>query len=128
MRFLVDECVSSAVTQYLRANGHEILAVAEVTPRANDTDILNRAFREQRILITNDKDFGELVFRSGQAHQGVLLLRLRDESPANQIAVLEAVLQDYSDQLPGQFAIVSERNIRIRGTVTWPLNDEQENE
>ena len=113
MRFLVDECVISAITQYLRNDGHDVLAVAEITPRAEDTDILSWAVREKRIVVTNDKDFGELVFRSGQTHQGVILFRLRDESVSNQLRVVASLLSRHSNRLSGYFVVVTDSDVRI---------------
>jgi predicted nuclease of predicted toxin-antitoxin system len=114
MKFLVDESTGSAVTEYLRSTGHDVLAVAEAMPQADDSDILARAVVEGRILVTNDKDFGELVFRSGKAHHGVLLLRLHDESPPNRLRVLKSVLEKYSDRLTGCFTVATEIGVRIR--------------
>jgi predicted nuclease of predicted toxin-antitoxin system len=71
--FLVDESTGMAVVRHLRELGHDVLAVAETMPQANDVDILTRAAQEQRILITNDKDFGELVYRNGRSHSGIVL-------------------------------------------------------
>ena len=80
MQFIVDESTGAAVVAYLRGAGHDVVAVAEIMRQAADDSILELALSQGRILITNDKDFGELVFRSGQSHHGVLLLRLRDDS------------------------------------------------
>jgi len=80
---MVDESTGMAVVNYLRSLGYDVLAVAETISQAADSDVLARASSEGRILVTNDKDFGELAFRVGQVHQGVLLLRLQDESPTN---------------------------------------------
>jgi predicted nuclease of predicted toxin-antitoxin system len=71
MRFIVDESAGMAVVDYLRAADHDVLAVAEVMPRADDSRILSRALSEGRILITNDKDFGELVFRGARRITGL---------------------------------------------------------
>lgn len=120
MRFVLDESVGQAITQYLRDSGHDVLAIVEVAPRANDIDILQRATEEKRIVITNDKDFGELVYRSGLAHEGVLLFRLRNEHPANQVLVLTEVLNNYADELPGNFVTVTDGSVRIRGAVDLP--------
>ena len=73
MRFLVDESTGAAVVAYLRRVGHNVVAVAEAMPQADDPDILARAAGEDRILITNDKDFGELAFRFGLPAEWVLL-------------------------------------------------------
>ncbi len=125
MRFLVDEFVSRDVTEYLRGSGHDVLAIVEAMPGADDEDILARAVEEKRIVITNDKDFGELVFRSGQAHYGVLLLRLKDESASNQVRILSAIMSQYSDHITGQFASVREDRLRIRGGITLLLTEHQ---
>lgn len=114
MRFIVDESTGASVIEYLRAEGHDVLAVSESMPKAVDRRILQRAVREKRILITNDKDFGELVYRSGQAHRGVLLLRLQDERAANRVQVLKSVLETYADRLGENFAVATERGVRIR--------------
>ena len=61
LKFTVDESTGKAVTAYLRSVGHDVLFVAEDMPEADDMPILSRTFSEGRILITNDKDFGELI-------------------------------------------------------------------
>jgi len=114
MRFMVDESTGTAVVEYLRRNGHDTLAVAEAMPQADDRDIIARAASEERVLITNDKDFGELVFRSGWAHHGVLLLRLHDESPSSRLNVIKSVLERYADKLTGQFVVATEDSVRVR--------------
>ena len=83
-------------------------------PRADDPDVLARAAREDRVLVTNDKDFGELTFRGGKAHAGVLLLRLHDESPANRVRVVRAVLAQWADRLAGSFTVATENEVRFR--------------
>jgi predicted nuclease of predicted toxin-antitoxin system len=116
MQFIVDESTGSAAVEYLRSADHDVLAVAEAMPQASDEDILARALGEERILVTNDKDFGELVFRSRQGHHDVILLRLHDESSANRVRVLEAVLAQHADRLVGHFAVATEGGVRIRPT------------
>lgn len=114
MRFLVDESTGTAVAEHLRSMGHDVLAVGEVMPQATDHDILARAALEERIVVTNDKDLGELVFRSRQAHAGVLLLRLRDESSTTRVRVVQAVMERHAGQLAGHFSVATERSLRIR--------------
>lgn len=114
MQFVVDESTGAAVAEYLRSSGYDVLVVAETMPQADDADILARATAEGRIVITNDKDFGELVFRSRQAHQGILLLRLHDESAANRVRVVKSILDDYANRLAGHFVVATENKVRIR--------------
>jgi predicted nuclease of predicted toxin-antitoxin system len=114
MRFLVDDSTGAAVVASLRKAGHDVLAVAEAMPQADDPDILARAAEGDRILITNDKDFGELVFRNGQLHSGIVLLRLQDESAANRVHTIRAVLERYADRLAGCFTVATDTSVRIR--------------
>lgn len=79
----------------------------------DDESIIERAYHGNYILITNDKDFGELVFRMMKPHKGVILLRLKDERPKNKIAVLKRVLELYSDELFNNFIVVTEKTVRI---------------
>lgn len=114
MQFIVDESTGAAVVEYLRDAGHDVHAVVETMPQAGDLDILARAVGEGRILVTNDKDFGELVFHRGETHGGVLLLRLRDESADNRVRVVKTVLEQYADRLSGSFTVATEGYVRIR--------------
>jgi predicted nuclease of predicted toxin-antitoxin system len=118
--FIVDESSGTAVVAYLRSVGHNVLAVAETMPQANDADILVRAVNEGRILVTNDKDFGDLVFRSGQAHQGVVLLRLHDESSATRVRVMTSLLQQHAHRLASHFTVATEAGVRIRPASKLP--------
>ena len=120
LQFLVDESTGIAVIRYLRGFGYDVLAVAEAMPKADDLDILARAVSERRILVTNDKDFGELVYRSGQAHHGVLLLRLHDKSSAKCVRVVKAILEQYEDQLTSHFIVATESTVRIRPSQRLP--------
>jgi len=120
MRFIVDESAGVAVVEYLRSAGHDVLAVAEVMRQADDQDILARASSEARILITNDKDFGELVFRSNRATHGVVLLRLYDECAANRVRVVKGVLAEHANRLTGHFTVATEAGVRIRPTPSLP--------
>jgi predicted nuclease of predicted toxin-antitoxin system len=87
MKFLVDECTGPSVASWLRDNGHEVFSVYEDARGAEDDIILQKAFEENWVLITNDKDFGDKVYRNGQLHKGVILLRLENERAASKIKV-----------------------------------------
>ena len=97
--------------------GHDTTAIAHDYPSAlKDSEVLAIATTEQRILITNDKDFGELIFRRGLTHAVVILFRLTDESLAVKQYWLDYVLTRYSDQL-SQFIVITDRGIRIRRAI-----------
>ncbi len=76
MRFLADESVDRQIVERLRQDGHDVAYVAEMSPGLVDETVLNQSREAARILITADKDFGELVFRRRQIAMGVLLVRL----------------------------------------------------
>lgn len=114
MRFLVDESTGLAVVAFLRREGHDVIAVSEAMPQADDDAILDMARTEERIVVTNEKDFGDLVYRSGRVHSGVLLLRLRDESSAGRVRMVAAVLREHAGRLSGAFVAASEGGVRVR--------------
>jgi predicted nuclease of predicted toxin-antitoxin system len=76
VRLLADEGVDAPTVARLRADGHDVTYVAELMPGITDEAVLDLANAESRVLLTADKDFGELVFRMGRVTVGVLLLRL----------------------------------------------------
>lgn len=96
-----------------RAAGHDVVWIVEAQPGAGDEEVLGRALRESRVLITFDKDFGELVFRHGRAGSpGVILLRPRLRSPETLTAFIVTVLSQPIDW-PGHFTVAREGSIRV---------------
>lgn len=77
MKFLLDESAEYRIAAFLKDQGHDVTAIAHDYPQAlTDSDVLAIAEAEGRVMITNDLDFGELVFRDGKVHAGVILFRL----------------------------------------------------
>ena len=113
MRFLVDECTGPTVATWLRDNDYEVFSVFEDARGMDDEDIIQKAVEENWILITNDKDFGDKVYRDGRLHRGVILLRLEDERPATKIHVLSHLFRNYIDRVPGSFVVVTENQVRF---------------
>ncbi len=116
MRFLVDECIGSKVAQWLRGENHEVFSVFDEARGMTDDEVLTKASDENWILITNDKDFGEMIFRERRVHHGIIFMRLDDERAVNKILVLEKLLENYAEKLPEQFVTVTETKVRIAGT------------
>ena len=113
MRFFVDECTGPAVAEWLREQKHEVFSVYDEARGLDDDTIIQKAFTENWILITNDKDFGVKIYRERQSHHGVILLRLDDERAASKIEVLRRLLRDYADRLADQFVVVTEAKVRF---------------
>ena len=115
MRFLVDECTGSKVAEWLRDANYEVFSVFDQARGMTDDEILTKALTENCILITNDKDFGEMVFRERRKHHGVVFMRLDDERATNKIEVLRRLLKGYAEKLPEQFVVVTETKVRFAG-------------
>jgi len=75
MRFLADESCDFAVVRALRRAGFDVLCISESSPRTEDSEVIRLALHEGRILLTEDKDFGRLVYSHGQDTLGVIFLR-----------------------------------------------------
>ncbi len=113
MKFIVDECTGPKVANWLKSLDYEVFSVHEKARGADDESLINKANKEDFILITNDKDFGELIFKMNKQHKGIILLRLEDERPDNKIDVLSRLLESYSDKLSNNFIVVTETNVKI---------------
>jgi predicted nuclease of predicted toxin-antitoxin system len=113
VRFIVDACTGPAVARHLAALGHDIFSVHDQAPTISDVDILVKAVAETRIVITNDKDFGEKVFRDGMSHCGVIFLRLQDERPPEKIRVPDQLLLAHAAALSNQFVVCTETQTRF---------------
>jgi predicted nuclease of predicted toxin-antitoxin system len=112
----VDESTGPYVAHWLRQQGHDVFSVYDEARGMDDDRIIEKAFTEQWILITNDKGFGEKVYRQRQPHHGVVLLRLGDERPLVKIATLGRLLLRHSDRLPGSYVVATEKRVRVAKT------------
>lgn len=112
MRFLVDECTGPQVALWLESQGHEVYSVYAQARGLDDDTVLRKASGENWILITNDKDFGEMVYRQRLSHKGVIFLRLQVETPASKIDVLRRLLETCDEAVLKRFLVVTEKGIR----------------
>jgi predicted nuclease of predicted toxin-antitoxin system len=120
MRFLVDECTGPLVADWLRSQSHDVLSIYDEAPGLRDDEVLAKALADARILITNDKDFGEMVYREGKPHLGVIFLRLQDERAASKVSAIRRLLDTYAERIPGSFVVVTETQIRFAGFPSKP--------
>lgn len=113
MKFLVDVNASGAVARWLMERGHDVVQVADSNPKMRDEEILSWATREERIIITTDQDFEEMIWREGKAHCG--LLRLENLPRSERKVLLEDVLAHHSRALEsGAIVIAQGTKIRVR--------------
>ena len=117
MNFIADESVDAPVVRLLRENGHAVECVWEYGAGLPDDEVLRRANQNGAVLITADRDIGELVFRLGQAHHGVLLVRLAGVAPTLKAAIVADAVAQHGDDMNGAFSVVSPGVVRIRREV-----------
>ena len=114
LRFLVDVNVGFAVADSLREGGHDVIFAGDVDWRMPDAVMLSLAHGEQRIILTMDTDFGELVYHSRQLHAGVLLLRMPGANRDEKIRVVREIVSRHGDQIANHFCVYRQGRLRIR--------------
>ena len=114
MRFLLDQSADARLVAWLTQRGHDAVRIGhDHPPGLPDEEVLAIATREERILITDDRDFGELVFRRRHPHAGVIYLRLASYSFALTAARLNDVLTHHGSRLD-RFLVVTPASVRER--------------
>lgn len=116
MRFLADESCDFAVVRALRFAGHDVIAVAEVSPRAADAAVIALTVREGRILLTEDKDFGQLVYADQKASGGVIFIRFPTRARRKLPQVVVELVKRQGDRLFGAFVVVQPGRTRVGRT------------
>jgi predicted nuclease of predicted toxin-antitoxin system len=114
MNLLADEGVDLGIVEALRRAGHQVAFVAELAPGLTDDAVLVEANRTGALLLTADKDFGDLVVRQRRSVAGVILLRTAGLPAREKAALVEAVLAEHGGRLAGSFTVVTRRAVRIR--------------
>ena len=114
MKFLFDESADATIAARLRGDGHEVICVWEGIRGLADDDLLATANKERAILATADRDFGELVFRLGRIHSGVLLIRLAGVSPERKCNIVSAAVREHGAEMAGAFTVVTAGLVRVR--------------
>ena len=114
MNLVADEGVDRPVVERLRQDGHDVVYVAELSPSIPDEEVLQQTNARRAVLVTADKDFGELVFRQGLVHSGLILLRLAGLTNATKAEIVAEVCGNRTAELIGAFSVVSPGQVRIR--------------
>jgi predicted nuclease of predicted toxin-antitoxin system len=114
MKLLADECCDAALVAALQSDGHDVLYAVESLRGATDDEVLGRADNEGRILLTEDKDFGDLVYRLKRSAYGIILLRFDVADRSLKVPRVLSLLKNQTDQLPGVFVVIDPQKIRFR--------------
>jgi predicted nuclease of predicted toxin-antitoxin system len=114
MNLVADESVDFPIIAALHKHGHTVWAVVEMSPGVDDDTVLSLANTHHAPLLTEDKDFGELVFRLKRAHEGIVLLRLAGLAAGVKAELVSRIMAERSAEIPGAFTVIAPHSIRIR--------------
>jgi len=114
MNFLADEGVDKPIVDQLRNSGFDVHYILETHRGADDEMVLRLANEENRILLTQDKDFGELVYRLQRVHQGIILIRLGNTPALEKANLVNFVLLEYGEKIESSFTVIQPNAVRIR--------------
>lgn len=114
IKIVIDESVDYAVVDRLKKNDFDVYAIIDEQPSISDKEVLSIAINKNALLITEDKDFGELVFRFKLLHKGILLIRMLNAKSIEKSEAVLKVLLDYYDQMLNNFSVLDNDKLRIR--------------
>ncbi len=115
MRFLADENIPRASLHALRAAGHDVMSIAEASPGIADSDVLRLSIEQDRVLVTFDRDFGALVFRTSTAAEpGIVLFRLVPMEPEEPASALLALIEQTDIRFAGRITVIGRDSVRQR--------------
>ena len=111
---VIDVVVGNIIEEWLFNNGYHVLAIRNIDLKMDDVDIIEYASNENAIIITMDKDFGELVYKNSSSHTGIPLLRLDDAIAEEKLSVIQNIFPNYISQIQNNFCVYQNGKLRIR--------------
>jgi len=114
LKVVADESVDKQIVDRVRTGGYDVLYIAELDPGMDDRAVLAKSRESRAVLLTSDKDFGELVFRQQLLHSGIVLIRLPGLEPAAKAEVVARAFEQHAAEFELGFAVLTERSLRIR--------------
>ena len=113
-KFVVDIGVGRIIEEWLEEQNFSVISIRTINPEMPDTDIIELANNENAILISMDKDFGELIFKNKIQHKGVLLLRLEDAVAEEKLAVIQNIFPEHLLDITNKFTVYQNGKLRTR--------------
>ena len=126
MNFLADESVEREIVEQLRQAGHVVQYVAEMAPSIPDDEVLDLANSSGSLLLTGDKDFGELVYRQRRLTSGIVLTRLEGLPPGTKALIVAAAISTHAAELERAFTVITPGITRIRQSKLPEPDDSQD--
>lgn len=114
MKFLADVNIEKDLVDFLKKQGYDVLWIPDYDCRLKDDELLKLANKENRIIITNDTDFGEIVFLQKKVSAGIILIRVKGQKVNKKLHALKKLIKFYSDKIEYCFVVISDKRIRIR--------------
>jgi predicted nuclease of predicted toxin-antitoxin system len=114
LKFLADVNIENDLVDFLKKQGYDVLWIPDYDCRLKDDELLELANDSDRILITNDTDFGELVFLQRKISTGIILIRVKEQDIHKKLRALKKLLKFHSNKIKHSFIVISDRRIRIR--------------
>lgn len=118
MKVLADENVERSIVDWLRAHGHDVLWVPETHAAEADRSLVELARRENRVIVTYDLDFGEIIFRERMRCGGGILLRCKGLDMRGRVAWFQSWWPELELKAPNHFVVLRNNRLRVRGL--WP--------
>lgn len=112
--FIVDAGVGKSVEEWLTNEGYNVISIRLLNAEMEDEQIISLALSENAIIITMDKDFGELVYKENKQHSGILLLRLDDAVAREKLAVIQSLLPSHLNSIKNYFTVYHNGKLRTR--------------
>lgn len=115
MNLLANENFPLLSVRLLRTAGHDVASVIEDTPGASDEDVLKRASQEKRVMLTFDRDYGELLYRyKSFPPSGILYFRFVPSAAEEPAQILLTIMEEGKVVIPGKFTVIERGRIRQR--------------
>ena len=114
MNLVADESIERQVVESLREQNHAIWYIADIDPGTSDDNVLAMANEHGAVLLTADKDFGELVYRQHRVTEGVVLIRLAGQSQVQKAQIVVSAFKQHGTELSRAFTVITPNRIRIR--------------
>lgn len=114
MKILADENIEAAMIDWLRRSGNDVVWAAEAFSSEADSSVLGAADQAERVLLTRDRDFGELVYREGRTAKGIILVRIRARNQRDRLPIFQRFWSQIELQAPNHFLVISNHQVRVR--------------
>ena len=114
LKFIVDVGVGRSIEEWLKSQDFKVLTIGSINPEMADSQIMQLANLEDGVIITMDKDFGELVFKENNSHKGILLLRLEDAVSEEKLAAIQNIIPEHLEKLKNNFSVYQNGKLRTR--------------